>query len=78
MMNCIKWLSRMLVRNQGSYRQINANQNGKVFQYNEAIAGVLQGDYEPIKQLISPKEIADLYVKWSISIEKIMEILVLI
>ncbi|MEG0697139.1 MAG: hypothetical protein RR447_08400, partial [Algoriella sp.] len=42
--------------NQGSYRQINANQNGKVFQYIEPIAGILQGDYEPIKQLVAPKK----------------------
>lgn len=41
--------------NQGNYRQTNANQNGKVFEYLEPVAGVLQGDYEPIKQLISPK-----------------------
>ena len=42
--------------NQGNYRQINANQNGKVFQYIEPIAGILQGDYEPIKQLVAPKK----------------------
>ncbi|MFV0232623.1 hypothetical protein OBK30_06105 [Empedobacter falsenii] len=43
--------------NQGNYRQINANQNGKVFQFTEPVTGVLQGDYEPIKQLISPKKL---------------------
>lgn len=43
--------------NQGNYRQTNANQNGKVFEYLEPVAGVLQGDYEPIKQLISPKKL---------------------
>ena len=43
--------------NQGNYRQANANQNGKVFQYTEPISGILQGDYEPIKRLISPKKL---------------------
>ncbi len=43
--------------NQGNYRQTNANQNGKVFQFTEPIAGVLQGDYEPIRRLVAPKKL---------------------
>ncbi|RLZ08323.1 hypothetical protein EAH69_10335 [Faecalibacter macacae] len=42
--------------NQGNYRTINATQNGKVFEYVEPIAGIPQGDYEPIKQLVAPKK----------------------
>lgn len=42
--------------NQGNYRSINATQNGKVFQYVEPIAGIPQGDYEPIRRLVPPKK----------------------
>ncbi|WP_094745833.1 hypothetical protein [Vaginella massiliensis] len=42
---------------QGNYRQINTTQNGKVFEYVAPVAGVLQGDYEPIKRLIAPTKL---------------------
>lgn len=42
--------------NQGNYRSINATQNGKVFEFVEPIAGIPQGDYEPIRRLIPPKK----------------------
>ncbi|HEY4539645.1 MAG TPA: hypothetical protein VIG94_06520 [Faecalibacter sp.] len=42
--------------NQGNYRSINATQNGKVYEYVAPIAGIPQGDYEPIKQLVAPKK----------------------
>jgi len=45
-----------LGNNQGNYRTINATQNGKVFEYVEPIAGIPQGDYEPIRRLIPPKK----------------------
>ncbi|NOZ36197.1 MAG: hypothetical protein GXO80_12985 [Chlorobi bacterium] len=40
----------------GNYRRIQNGANGKVFQWIEPINGILQGDYEPIKLLISPKK----------------------
>ena len=42
---------------QGNYRQINSTQNGKVFEYVAAVAGIPQGDYEPIKKLVAPKKL---------------------
>ncbi len=43
--------------NQGNYRQTNTTQNGKVFEYIEPVAGIPQGDYEPIKRLVAPKKL---------------------
>ncbi|MBQ0148431.1 MAG: hypothetical protein KBS93_08320 [Flavobacteriaceae bacterium] len=43
--------------NKGNYRSINVTQNGKVYEFIEPIAGIPQGDYEPIKQLVAPKKI---------------------
>ncbi len=43
-------------QNQGNYKSVNVSQNGRVYEYLEPINSVLQGDYEPVKQLISPKK----------------------
>lgn len=43
--------------NKGNYRSINVTQNGKVYEFIEPIAGIPQGDYEPIKQLVAPKKL---------------------
>jgi hypothetical protein len=40
----------------GNYRQVNSAANGKVFQWVAPQGGVLQGDYEPVIQLITPKK----------------------
>lgn len=43
--------------NQGNYRIANAGTNGKIFEYIAPVAGVPQGDYEPIIKLIAPTKI---------------------
>ncbi|MDK7374185.1 hypothetical protein QP519_01295 [Weeksella virosa] len=43
--------------NQGNYQTTNLSQNGKVYEYVAPVAGVLQGDYEPIKRLVAPKKL---------------------
>lgn len=40
----------------GNYRQVNASANGKVFEWIAPIAGVPQGEYEPVILLITPKQ----------------------
>jgi hypothetical protein len=40
----------------GNYRQISSSANGKVYQWVPPIAGEPQGNYEPVIQLISPKQ----------------------
>ncbi len=40
--------------NQGNYILANAASNGRIYEYVAPIAGVLQGNYEPIIQLVSP------------------------
>lgn len=40
--------------NQGNYVLANAASNGRIYEYVAPIAGVLQGNYEPIIQLVSP------------------------
>ncbi len=42
--------------NNGNYIQIQSSANGKVYQWVEPIAGIPQGNYEPIILLISPKQ----------------------
>ncbi|MFO7722558.1 MAG: hypothetical protein R6V49_04965, partial [Bacteroidales bacterium] len=39
----------------GNYRQVTSAANGKVFQWVAPLDGVLQGDYEPVIQLVTPK-----------------------
>jgi len=43
-------------QNKGNYVKVNSTANGKVFQWLGPKNGILQGDYEPIKQLITPKK----------------------
>ena len=40
----------------GNYKQIASSANGKVFQWIMPLAGVKQGNYEPVILLITPKE----------------------
>ncbi|WP_430410507.1 hypothetical protein [Kordia sp.] len=40
--------------NQGNYVLANAASNGRIYEYIAPISGVLQGNYEPIIQLVSP------------------------
>lgn len=42
----------------GNYKQISSSANGKVFQWilPDTITGTLQGNYEPVVQLITPKK----------------------
>lgn len=42
--------------NNGNYRQIQSSANGKVYQWQIPIAGVPQGDYEPVILLVTPKQ----------------------
>lgn len=40
----------------GNYKQIQSSANGRVYAWYAPVAGVLQGDYEPIIQLVTPKK----------------------
>lgn len=40
----------------GNYRQVQSAANGKVYQWFEPVAGVRQGDYEPVTLLVTPKK----------------------
>lgn len=40
--------------NQGNYILSNTASNGRIYEYVSPIAGVLQGNYEPVIQLVSP------------------------
>lgn len=40
----------------GNYRQIQSAANGKVYQWYAPVAGVLQGNYEPVLLLATPKK----------------------
>lgn len=40
----------------GNYLQISSTANGKVFKWVAPVAGVLQGNYEPIIPLVTPKQ----------------------
>jgi hypothetical protein len=42
--------------NKGNYKQITSAANGKTFQWVAPVAGIPQGDYEPIILLITPKK----------------------
>lgn len=42
---------------QGDYRQVNTNENGKIFEFVPPVGDVKQGDYEPIKQLVAPEKL---------------------
>jgi hypothetical protein len=41
--------------NKGNYIQIQSTANGKVYQWQVPVAGIPQGDYEPIILLVTPK-----------------------
>lgn len=43
--------------NQGNYILSNTASNGRIYEYVSPIAGVLQGNYEPVIQLVSPTKI---------------------
>ncbi len=43
-------------KNNGNYIRIKSNANGKVYQWTEPVKGIPQGDYEPVKMLVSPKK----------------------
>ncbi|HEY1037769.1 MAG TPA: hypothetical protein VGF30_00110 [Bacteroidia bacterium] len=40
----------------GNYRQIQSLANGKVYQWYEPVAGIPQGNYEPVIVLVTPKK----------------------
>lgn len=42
--------------NNGNYEQISHSANGKVYEWIAPVGGVLQGDYEPVVLLITPKK----------------------
>ncbi len=42
--------------NKGSYKQVTTTANGKVYQWFAPIAGIYQGNYEPVIPLVSPKK----------------------
>ena len=44
-----------LGQGKGNYVQINSSANGRVFKWIAPINGTLQGDYEPVRQLIAPR-----------------------
>ena len=44
-------------QNLGNYNLITSNSIGKIYQYVEPIAGIPQGNYEPITRLIAPTKI---------------------
>jgi hypothetical protein len=48
--------------NQGNYRLINNQTIGKIYEYIAPIAGIKQGDYDPIVRLIAPSKIQMLSV----------------
>ncbi len=49
--------------NKGNYVSENSLTNGKVYKWKAPINGKLQGNYEPIKQLVTPKK-KELYNIW--------------
>ena len=55
--------------NKGNYVQIQSSANGRVFQWIAPVSGVLQGNYEPIILLVSPKkkEMVTLSAEYAIS-----------
>ncbi|MBS1636033.1 MAG: hypothetical protein JST26_08970 [Bacteroidetes bacterium] len=42
--------------NAGNYRQVSSTANGKVYQWYAPVGGVLQGNYEPVIALVTPKK----------------------
>ncbi len=42
--------------NKGNYRQVTTTANGKVYQWFAPVAGIYQGNYEPVIPLVSPKK----------------------
>jgi len=40
----------------GNYHQVNTTANGKVFEWIAPVAGVPQGDYEPVVVIVTPKK----------------------
>ena len=47
----------LLGNNLGNYKLINNNAVGKIYEYVAPLAGILQGNYEPITKLIAPTKI---------------------
>jgi hypothetical protein len=47
----------LLGNNLGNYILLNSNAIGKIYQYKTPVNGVLQGNYEPVSQLIAPTKI---------------------
>lgn len=43
--------------NQGNYIQSDIEVNGKIFTYAPPVSGILQGNYEPVRQLVPPKRL---------------------
>lgn len=48
---------RLIGNNLGNYKLISSNAIGKIYAYVAPIGGVLQGNYEPVIQLIAPNKI---------------------
>lgn len=46
-----------LGENQGNYRQVDLNINGKVFEYVPPLNGIKQGTHEPLRRLVPPKRL---------------------
>jgi len=42
-------------RNHGNYKQVASSANGRVFQWIAPVNGLLQGSYEPVTRLVTPK-----------------------
>ncbi|MCB0395665.1 MAG: hypothetical protein KDD36_03370 [Flavobacteriales bacterium] len=49
----------------GNYKQIKSAANGRVFQWVMPQAGIPQGDYEPVRQLIAPKNRRMVTARWA-------------
>jgi len=45
-----------LGQGKGNYIQINSAANGRVFKWVAPLNGIMQGDYEPVRQLITPRK----------------------
>lgn len=61
--------------NQGNYKLFSNNAIGKIYQYVAPVAGIKQGNYEPIVQLIAPTkaQIATVFAKYNPSEKSIFD-----